>query len=188
MHSETDAVPTQTLYALVIYLPSPLGPFLDELRLKLVPGCNPHAHVSVLPPRTLPGAPEAAIAESREILSGFAPFEIRLGEIEKFERTDVVYIALESGEEQLREMHRRLNAGILAFDEPFVYHPHVTLAQEIPPERVAEVHEKALQMWRGFSGSRTFLAEAAVFVRNTKRNFWIDIASEPLLAAAPAES
>ena len=34
------------VFALVIYVPGPLGKFLDDLRRKLVPGCNPHAHVS----------------------------------------------------------------------------------------------------------------------------------------------
>ena len=41
------------VFALVIYIPDPLGRFLDDLRRELVPGCNPHAHVSVLPPRPL---------------------------------------------------------------------------------------------------------------------------------------
>src|SRR2546430_17316912 len=41
------------VYALVIYIPDPLGRFLDDLRRELVPDYNPHAHVSVLPPRPL---------------------------------------------------------------------------------------------------------------------------------------
>ena len=80
------------LYALVIYLPEPLCSFLDDLRIEMIPGCNPHAHVSVLPPRTLPVAPEAAIEEARQIVAGFPPFEIDLGGIEKFAVTEVIYI------------------------------------------------------------------------------------------------
>ena len=41
------------VYALVIYIPDPLGRFLDHLRRELVPAYKPHAHVSVLPPRPL---------------------------------------------------------------------------------------------------------------------------------------
>ena len=41
------------VFALVIYIPGPLGKFLDDLRRELVPSYNPHAHVSVLPPRPL---------------------------------------------------------------------------------------------------------------------------------------
>ena len=38
------------VFALVVYIPDPLGRFLDDLRRELVPHYNPHAHVSVLPP------------------------------------------------------------------------------------------------------------------------------------------
>jgi len=174
-----------SLYALVTYLPHPLGGFLDELRLEMIPGCNPHAHVSVLPPRPLPVAPESAIEEARAIVAVFAQFEIELGQVEKFDVTDVIYISVEAGAEQLRRMHRRLNAGALAFQEPFAYHPHVTLAQEIEPGKVETLSALAARRWREFSGPRRFLAETAVFVRNTRGNHWIDLAKTPL-SAAPA--
>ena len=172
------------LYALVIYLPNPLGAFLDDLRLEMVPGCNPHAHVSVLPPRPLPVAPEAAIEEARAILGGFAPFDIELGRIEKFDVTDVVYIGVQDGAGQLRQMHRSLNQGALAFEEPFAYHPHVTLAQGIEAGQVEALAALASRRWREFPGPRRFRAEGAVFVRNTQGNRWIDLASG-LLRATP---
>jgi hypothetical protein len=172
-----------SLYALVIYLPDPLGIFLDDLRLKMVPGCNPHAHVSVLPPRPLPIAPEAAIEEARGIVAGFAPFEIALGGIEKFGATDVIYITVERGADQLRQMHRALNQGALAFDEPFLYHPHVTLAQEIEPDSVAALLDTAAHRWHEFQGPCSFRAESTVFVRNMRGNLWVDLADGPLRGA-----
>jgi hypothetical protein len=172
-----------SLYALVIYLPDPLGGFLDDLRLEMVPGCNPHAHVSVLPPRPLPVAPEAAIEEARRIVGGFAPFDVELGQIDRFDLTDVIYIGLESGAEQLRQMHDSLNRGALAFSEPFAYHPHVTLAQAIEGSRVEALHDLATRRWREFRGPRRFRAESAVFVRNTRGNLWVDLADGPLRAA-----
>jgi 2'-5' RNA ligase len=173
-----------SLYALVIYLPEPLATFLDDLRLEMVPGCNPHAHVSVLPPRPLPVAPEAAIAEARAIVAGFAPFEIELSHIEKFDVTDVIYIGIESGVDQLRKLHASLNREALAFAEPFDYHPHVTLAQEIGPERVEPLYDLAVRRWREFPGPRSFRADHTVFVRNTRGNHWVDLAEGPLLQAA----
>jgi 2'-5' RNA ligase len=172
-----------SLYALVIYLPDPLGGFLDDLRLEMVPGCNPHAHISVLPPRPLPVAPEAAIEEARGILGGFAPFDIELGGIEKFDVTDVVYIGVQEGAGQLREMHHSLSQGALAFQEPFAYHPHVTLAQGIAVGQVEGLAALASRRWREFAGPRRFRAEGTVFVRNTQGNRWIDLASGPLRAA-----
>jgi hypothetical protein len=76
-----------------------------------------------------------------------------------------------------------LNRGALAFPEPFAYHPHVTLAQEIPPGRVEALRELAELRWREFRGPRKFRAESAVFVRNTRGNLWIDLANGPLRAA-----
>jgi len=172
-----------SLYALVIYLPDPLGGFLDDLRRELVPGCSPHAHVSVLPPRPLPVAPETAIEEAREIVSGFAPFDIQLGQIEKFDATDVIYISVEGGTEQLRQMHRSLNQGALAFPEPFSYHPHVTLAQEIEAGQVEVLRDLAARRWDAFRGRRQFRAASAVFVRNSHGNLWIDLADGPLRGA-----
>ena len=178
------AVPRPSLYALVIYLPPPLGSFLDDLRLEMVPGCNPHAHVSVLPPRPLPLAPEAGIAESRRIVAGFPPFEVALGRIEIFPQTEVIYISVERGAEQLRRMHGALNQGALAFEEPFAYHPHVTLAQELQPGQAGRLLELAERRWREFTGKRAFRAEHAVFVQNTHGRLWIDLADGPLQAVA----
>jgi hypothetical protein len=189
MGSESDGTSPQSLYALVIYLPDPLGAFLDDLRLEMVPGCSPHAHVSVLPPRPLPVAPDAAIEEARQIVAGFAPFEIGLGRIEKFAATDVIYIAVEDGNRELREMHRSLNRGALSFAEPFAYHPHVTLAQEIAPDQVDPLLALADRRWSEFPGRRRFRASTAVFVRNLRGNFWIDLADGPLrgLPAGPLD-
>src|ERR1035438_9490908 len=53
MLSQIPAEERLNVFALVIYIHDPLGSFLDDLRRQLVPGCNPHAHVSVLPPRPL---------------------------------------------------------------------------------------------------------------------------------------
>ena len=175
--------PAPSLYALVIYLPDPLGSFLDDLRLEMVPGCNPHAHVSVLPPRPLPVEPEAAIDEARDIVSRFAAFDIELGQIEKFDVTDVIYISVEKGAAQLRQMHQSLNQTVLAFNEPFGYHPHITLAQEIEPASVGPLRELAARRWREFGGPRTFRANRTVFVRNTRGNDWVDLADGPLRAA-----
>jgi hypothetical protein len=169
-----------SLYALVIYLPPPLGKFLDDLRLELVPGCNPHAHVSVLPPRPLPLAPESGISESRRIVAGFPPFDVQLGRIEVFPQTDVIYISVEAGADQLRRMHDALNQGTLAFQEPFAYHPHITLAQELQPGQTEPLLKLAEQRWQEFPGDRTFHAERAVFVRNIHGRVWVDLADGPL--------
>src|SRR5712672_3209674 len=82
------------VFALVIYIPDPLGRFLDELRRELVPGCNPHAHVSVLPPRPLGIDWQLASEQVRRCASHRQPFDVTLGAIGMFPVTNVIYIEL----------------------------------------------------------------------------------------------
>ena len=73
-------------------------------------------------------------------------------------------------------IHAAMNSQALAFDEPFEYHPHITLAQEIPPDQVAAVNRRAQELWDGYTGPRSFRAERTAFVQNTLGNCWIDLA------------
>jgi 2'-5' RNA ligase len=167
-------------YALVIYIAGPLGAFLDDLRRELVPGYNPHAHVSVLPPRPLQADWRDASKQARSLAEGWTPFDVELTEIGIFPVTNVIYIEIGKGASDLASMHRAMNQGPLGFDEPFPYHPHSTLAQGIPTGLVTEVYELARGRWRDFRGNRTFRADSAVFVQSTLRNCWIDLADYPL--------
>src|ERR1043166_8034130 len=155
------------VYALVIYIPDPLGRFLDDLRRELVPAYNPHAHVSVLPPRPLSVDWQAADTQTRSLTENGAPFDVTLSTVEIFPATDVIYIEVENGATELRSLHHAMNTGALEFQEPFSYHPHITLAQEVQPEHGAAVYELAVRRWTEFQGSRSFRAERAVFVQNT---------------------
>jgi len=187
MFSDVDGSPCRipaeerlNVFALVIYIPDPLGGFLDKLRRELVPHYNPHAHVSVLPPRPLAVGWETASAEARALTESWAPFEVELTEVAVFPVTGVVYIEIGRGSDELRRMHAAMNATSLAFREPFVYHPHITLAQELPGESVVKVRDLASERWREYSEKRSFCAENAVFVQNTLSNCWLDLAEYSL--------
>jgi 2'-5' RNA ligase len=168
------------VFALVIYIPGPLGVFLDDLRRELVPHYNPHAHVSVLPPRPLAVDWQTACAQLRSEAASWAPFDVELTDLEIFQCTDVIYLEVGGGARELRRMHEAVNSAALAFEDPFPYHPHITLAQEVPHEKVPEVLALARRRWEEFRGSRSFRAECAVFVQNTTRNIWLDLAEFPL--------
>ena len=168
------------IYALVIYIPDPLGKFLDDLRRDLVPGCNPHAHVSLLPPRPLAVEWPVASDQVRDTLQGWRPFEVELGAIQIFPVTNVIYIEVGRGAAELRQVHQAMNTGALAFQEPFAYHPHITVAQEIPLDKVTETNDLAHRLWREYDGPRTFPADQAAFVQNSIGNCWIDLAEFPL--------
>lgn len=172
------------IYALVIYVPDPLGKFLDDLRRELVPHCNPRAHVSVLPPRPLAVAWGIASEQARSQMETWSPFEIELTAIRIFPVTNVIYLELGAGEAELRQLHAAMDNRFLAFHEPFAYHPHVTVAQEIPQAEVDSLCERATVLWEQYDGPRSFRAERAALVQNTVPNCWIDLAEYSLGVAA----
>jgi 2'-5' RNA ligase len=172
------------VFALVIYIPDPLGRFLDDLRRELMPGCNPHAHVSVLPPRPLAVDWRVAAEQVRVCAGTWAPFDIVLERIRIFPVTNVIYVELGKGSSEMFRIHAAMNSQALEFDEPFEYHPHITLAQELPRDQVATVDRRAQELWNTYTGPRTFRAERTAFVQNTLGNCWIDLAEFSLGAVA----
>jgi 2'-5' RNA ligase len=164
------------MYALVIYIPDPLGTFLDDLRRELAPNCNPHAHVSVLPPRSLAVEWQVASEYVRPLAEGWESFDVELTEVQVFGGTNVIYLDVEGGASCLRGLHAALATEVLEYPEPFPYHPHVTLAQEFPAGDVPRLMELARRRWREFPGSRTFRAGRAVLVRSTDADYWQDLA------------
>lgn len=169
-------------FALVSYIPDPLGNFLDRLRLELVPGCSPHAHVTILPPRPICADEGQAAEELSEIAENFSGFDIELGEVEIFPVSKVVYIGISRGEPELREMYRALNRGAVAFREPFPYHPHVTLAQNFPLASLDGLAEIATRRWREYRQKRCFFVHSLDFVKNLDGNCWKDLANIQLRA------
>jgi 2'-5' RNA ligase len=140
--------------------------------------------VSVLPPRPLAVDWQAASGQARALTERWAPFEIELTGLEIFPATSVIYLEIGAGASDLRRMHAAMNTGALEFREPFPYHPHVTLAQEIPPQEVPAIHELARRRWKEYGGGCVFQAERTVFVQNTLDNCWRDLAEYSLGAVA----
>jgi 2'-5' RNA ligase len=160
---------------MVVYIPNPLGAFLDDLRCELVPTYRPHAHISVLPPRPLAGHELAAREQMRHLAARAAPFDIEASEIAIFPSTNVVYLEVSGGRQELERMHRILNTGALAFEEPFRYHPHITLAQDFEPASLDRIAPLARLRWAEYDGPRQFRADRLTFVQNRPGNIWVDV-------------
>jgi 2'-5' RNA ligase len=172
----TNGAERINLFALVVYIPDPLARFLDDLRRELTPGCLPRAHVTILPPRSLAVGVAAATEAARAVVSGFAPFDVVPGEVEIFRTTNVIYIGIKEGERELREIYRALNQAPLACAEPFPYHPHITLAQDLTPDRVQPLYELARKRWAASPAPRRIHAERACFVQSRADAAWLDLA------------
>jgi hypothetical protein len=164
-------------FALVSYIPHPLGTFLDELRLELVPNCSPHAHVTILPPRPLRSCAHDAAEELTLLATRFGDFEVELGDVEMFPQSKVIYIGLRRGELELHRMYRALNQGAVSFCEPYPYHPHITLVQNVDPQQVPPMFQMATLRWKQYSGPRMFTVHTLDFVKNLQGSCWKDLAS-----------
>ena len=185
-HSAVPPEERLNVFALVVYIPNPLGKFLDDLRRELAPAYNPHAHVSVMPPRPINVDWEDASRHARALIESAPRFSVELADVGIFPVTNVIYLEIGQGADELRRVHGAMNRDALAFEEPFAYHPHTTLAQELPLDSVAAAHETARRRWLEYRGPRSFPADRAVFVQNTLNNCWIDLA-EFDFGGAPAK-
>jgi 2'-5' RNA ligase len=163
-------------FALVTYIPDPLARFLDELRSEIEPAHPaPRAHVTVLPPRPLPASEEAARSQLRTQLGECASFEIAAGDVEVFPGTNVVYLAVARGFSALQRMYSALNNGAVLFREPFPFHPHITLAQNLDEATAQAVAERVRDRWAKYRGGRSFTAGSFVFVQATQGGRWVDL-------------
>jgi 2'-5' RNA ligase len=172
-----DPVPWDRInsFALVGYIPEPLAGFLDRLRQELVPNCFLRAHVTILPPRPLLTSPEEAWNAISRIIPRFAPFQVEMTDVEVFPVSDVIYVNVGSGSEELKRMHDALAIDALCCQEAFAFHPHVTLAQELQPDELDELVRVARARWTETRIDKSFRVEKVVFVQNTRRDEWLDV-------------
>ncbi len=170
-------------YAVVSYIPGKLGDFITELRQELVSGCTAQSHVTILPPRPLYDPAEVAESDLRVRTAYYPAFEIDIPRIRVFEQTAVVFADIGRGRECFFDMHDALNCGVFAYDEPYEYHPHITLAQGFDPATVQDVYEHALRRWHEHAPATVSLIENLTFVQNTNVNRWIDLAEFELRGA-----
>ena len=177
----------QTLghFALVSYIADPLARFLDELRVALTPGSKPRAHVTILPPRPLHDELKDAVRQMAEESRGVHPFRVELGEIQVFEASHVVYLEITHGANELRELYTLLNRGALAYKENFPYHPHITIAQDIPLDEAPRLAVIAKERWAGYQGPRGFSVTSLSFVQHVAPSIWTDVAEVPIGIEVP---
>jgi 2'-5' RNA ligase len=172
-------------FALVAYIPDPLARFLDALRVELTPDCNPHAHVTILPPRPIIDDLKDTVAQLAEDMRGVAPFRAELGDVGIFRESSVLYIALQSGEEELRRLYGDLNNGCVLYRENYPYHPHVTIGQNLEPGEVEKKAALAQARWKAWTGTRGFMVSTLSFVQQVAPGIWADVAALPLGVGVP---
>ncbi len=165
-------------YALVAYVKSPVGEFVENLRRELHPNL-PHlaAHITFLPPRLLQGTEATALQMLARICSQAEPFEVTLGDMQSFvPTTPTVYIRVTSGASRLQELHDQLNKQTLSFAEEWPYIPHLTIVKMATESMAEKALRVAREHWRQYSGTRRILLDRLTFVREDAQNCWVDLA------------
>ena len=180
MYNDPAAWDRINSFALVSYIPEPLAGFLDRLRQELVPNCFLRAHVTILPPRPISSSPEAAWKTVQTLAPRFAPFDVELTQVEVFPVSDVIHIGIGRGREDMERLHAELNVEGLKFAEPYPYHPHVTLAQDLKGDEVDELAGVARTRWAESGVPKVFRVEEVFFVQNTRRKQWLDLGESAL--------
>jgi 2'-5' RNA ligase len=175
-------MPQPPRYALVAYVRNSLGEFVENLRRELHPDL-PHwaSHVTILPPRPIVKDEFKALEILEEVCSQTSPFEITLGEVETFiPVTPTIFIRIAHAAYKMRELHDRLNTGVLQAPEEWPYMPHMTVAKMSSPEQAAAAYVTARDRWAEYRGSRRILLSELTFVREKEPNCWVDLAGVPL--------
>ena len=173
--SRDDCNPIQ--YALVAYVKSALGEFVEDLRRELHP-VHAHlpTHLTVLPPRPLNGSEADALAMLQKMLAPVSPFDVELGDVESFlPITPTVFIRVSYAGYRMRELHDLLNRDGLAYKEPLPYMPHVTVAKLDSDEQALHVLKTSKERWESFSGSHRISVDRLTFVRGCGHT-WTDLA------------
>jgi 2'-5' RNA ligase len=173
------------LYAAVAYVRDPVGIFVEELRRELHPAhTHADAHLTVLPPRPLRGSEQLALSLFREVCQTVVPFEITMGDVESFVPiTPTIFLRVAHGAYRMRELHDLLNQDALAYEEPWPYMPHLTIAKTDTVDEAQKVEVIARQRWQASMVTRTVRLHSLTFVKGNGER-WLDLETVPLSGVA----
>ncbi len=163
------------LFALVAYVPDPLGDLVDRVRRELAPGCKLRAHITVLPPREITAEGTAASRQIESILSDTRAFRVSVESVTVFPVSNVVYLAIGAGSQALKELHYKLNQGCCRSAEMWRFEPHLTLAQDLEPNAIPHAQKLAEQRWQEYPGPHEFTLDKLTFVKGDAERGWVDL-------------
>lgn len=120
---------------IAIEVPAPFGPELDAVRERYAPGSDGMAaHVTILAPIDIDADVMTAVeGHLAEVASRTPPFRLVLRGAGSFRPVSpVVFVAVADGIAACEQLEREVRSGDLAVETRFPYHPHVTIAHDLP--------------------------------------------------------
>ena len=130
------APPQTSVVGVLVPVPEPWAQLLVDWRSKVG---DPQAtlvppHVTLLPPTEVPCADRAGITEHlTRVAASHPPFDMHLSGTGTFTPvSDVVFVAVARGIGNCELLANDVRSGPLARTLSFPYHPHVTVAHDVP--------------------------------------------------------
>jgi 2'-5' RNA ligase len=136
----------EVVLGVAVPVPDPWGATIQSYRVALG---DPDAagiptHITLLPPTALPRAALGAVAEHLDaVAAGTAPFRVHLRGTGSFRPVSpVVFLAVVDGIGPLEQLEEAVRSGPLTRPLQFPYHPHVTLAHDLPGDQLDRAFEE----------------------------------------------
>jgi 2'-5' RNA ligase len=128
-----------------VAIPDPWGAELERWRASFgdpQAGAIP-AHITLLPPTRVPEAELAPVEEHlARAAAAVAPFDVHLRGTGTFRPVSpVVFVALANGIAGCERLEAQVRSGSLERDLDFPYHPHVTVAHDLPDDVLDEAYD-----------------------------------------------
>jgi 2'-5' RNA ligase len=152
----------QGCFAVVCYVPDPQKSIIEALRHSIPGKPLSPVHITVLPPRPLPFDVDQANARVGQVVRSATTFEVELSEVLCFPETDFLYLDIDTGSLQIRELHRELNTTELYCAEAYEFRPHITLGGPVPRDLLSETQQRVAEEWRNSSCPRRLRVEELV--------------------------
>jgi 2'-5' RNA ligase len=128
--------PENAVIGIVVSVPEPWAQLLVDWRTKVG---DPQAslvppHVTLLPPTEVPASERPAITEHlAQVAASHPPFDMHLAGTGTFSPvSDVVFVAVARGIGSCELIANDVRSGPLERSLSFPYHPHVTVAHDVP--------------------------------------------------------
>lgn len=145
---DTDAAARSegtVVVGVAVPVPSPWREELDEARIASgdpFGGVVP-AHLTLLGPTEIDAADLAAVeARLDEVSDAFGPFNLHLRGTGSFRPvTEVVFVAVVDGIAGCERLEAAIRTGPVERERSFPYHPHITIAQNVPGEALDRAFE-----------------------------------------------
>lgn len=165
-----ERVGDQRRIGVAIEVPAPFGPELQRARKEfgdpladLIP-----PHITLLGPTIVePHGVDEVVAHLTAIAGRYSPFEVRLRSSGTFRPlSPVVFVQVAQGIAECEALEREVRSGPLTQTLRFNYHPHVTVAHEVPDENL----DFAFEAMATYEAS--FVAEAISLFEHGDDNVW----------------